>query len=182
MWLSHKYTYVPSFSAPRPPTPQGCHRAPGWAPVTKQLLTAICLHMVMSTFQCYSFNSSHPINIFINKYVYIFVSLPTTFLDKLIHVIYTFQSSPRDCRRRERQFNDTQRKHQVVKKKNHWSCCGNLESASHGFHTKKEALHETQAGTEKRLEAVQHHARVCAPAAISEHLRGPLSGSKILWC
>ena len=71
----------------------------------------------MSTFQCYSFNSSHPINIFINKYVYIFVSLPTTFLDKLIHVIYTFQSSPRDCRRRERQFNDTQRKHQVVKKK-----------------------------------------------------------------
>ena len=122
MWLSHKYTYVPSFSAPRPPTPLGCHRAPGWAPVTKQLLTAICLHMVMSTFQCYSFNSSHPINIFINKYVYIFVSLPTTFLDKLIHVIYTFQSSPRDCRRRERQFNDTQRKHQVVKKKNHWSC------------------------------------------------------------
>lgn len=112
-------------------------------------------------FQCYSLNSSHPINIFINKYVYIFVSLLTTFLDKLIHVIYTFQSSLRDCRRRERQFNDTQRKHQVVKKKTTGAADGNLEPASHGFHTKKEAPHETQAGTEKRLEAAQHHAGVC---------------------
>lgn len=57
--------------------------------------------------------------IFISEYGYIFVSLPKTFLDKLTCMIHNFQSSPRNCRRCERQFNDTQRKHQVVK--NHWN-------------------------------------------------------------
>lgn len=71
----------------------------------------------------------------INKYVYIFVSLPTTFLDKPMYMIHTFQSNPRDCTGQyikcKRQINDIQRKPYVVKKKkkSHWGCwrkLGNL--------------------------------------------------------
>ena len=46
MWISHKYTYVPSLlNLPRilpHPTPLGYHRAPGWSPCLKKQLPTSC--------------------------------------------------------------------------------------------------------------------------------------------
>lgn len=78
-----------------------------------------------------------------------------------MYMIHTFQSNPRDCTGQyikcKRQINDIQRKPYVVKKKKKKPLgllAKTWESALHTFHTKKKALYETQAGAEKRLEAI----------------------------
>ena len=63
MWISHRYTFVPSLLN-RPPTPLGCHRAPVWAHcITWQIPTGylfytwrcMCFHATLSTNPTLSF-------------------------------------------------------------------------------------------------------------------------------
>ena len=48
-WISHRYTHVPTLlklpSSSTPPTPQGCHRALGWAPL-HHTANSHCLSML----------------------------------------------------------------------------------------------------------------------------------------
>ena len=54
MWISQKYTYVPSLlnllsTPPSHPIPLGCHRAPAWAPCIIQLLPIVVVVQSYST-------------------------------------------------------------------------------------------------------------------------------------
>ena len=62
-WISHRYTYVPSFlNLPPHPTPLGWYRAPVWIPWDIQQIPIACLFYIRyCKFPCDSLRTCHPL-------------------------------------------------------------------------------------------------------------------------